>query len=69
MKFTKIEEQRGPYLLVYFTDPQKRKQGELLCYRTDGKFASQENLLFIEVYKDDLLLDRRWMKLPETIEV
>lgn len=69
MKFTKIEEQRGPYLLVYFTDPQQRKQGELLCYHVNGKFPSQENLLFIEEYKDDILLDRRWMKLPETIVV
>ena len=69
MKFTKIEEQRGQYLLVYFTDPQQRKQGELLCYRIDGKLPSQENLVFTEEYKDGLLLDKHWRKLPEGIVV
>jgi hypothetical protein len=69
MKFTKVEEQRNEYLLVYFVDSQQRKQGELLCYKTEGKLPSQENLLFIEEYKDNVLLDKRWMKLPEFVLV
>ena len=67
MKYTKIEERKGEFCLVYFTDNQKRKQGELLCYRTEGKLTSYENLLFTEEYKDDLLLDEKWMKLPELV--
>jgi hypothetical protein len=65
MTYTKVEEQRGEYLLVYFTDSASQKQGDLFCYKTEGKFASAENLLFIEEYKDDLLLDKKWMKLPQ----
>jgi hypothetical protein len=67
MTYTKVEELKGEYLLVYFTDSKSQKQGELLCYKTEGKFPSVENLLFIEEYKDDLLLDKRWMKLPEIV--
>jgi hypothetical protein len=64
MKFTKVEEQKGEYLWVYFTDSQQRKQGELLCYKTEGKLPSQENLLFVEQYENDILLNKKWMKLP-----
>ncbi len=69
MRYTKVEEHRGEYWLVYFNDSQLRKQGALLCYRTEGKLPSTENLLFIEEYKDDMLLDKRWMKLPEPVLV
>lgn len=69
MKYTKVEESKGDCMLVYFVDQQKQKQGELLCYRTEGKLPSEDTLLFIEEYKDGLLLDRKWMKLPEPIFV
>ncbi len=69
MKYTKVELQRGEYWLVYFTDSQQKKQGELLCYKTEGKLPSHENLLYVEEYKNDLLLEKKWMKLPEFVLV
>ena len=69
MKYTKVEEQKGEFWLVYFTDNSARKQGALLCYRTEGKLPSQENLLYVEEYKDDQLVDKKWMKLPELVLV
>ena len=69
MKYTKVEEHKGEFCLIYFIDNQQRKQGELLCYKTEGKLPSSENLIFAEEYKDDLLLDKKWMKLPELVLV
>jgi hypothetical protein len=63
MTFVKVEEKRGDYLLVYYIDRQKRKQGELYCYKTEGKEPSNETLLYVEVYKDGEFLYKHWKKL------
>ncbi len=67
MKYKKVEETEGEYLMVYFVDKENLKQGELLCYKTEGKLASSENLLYTEEYKNGQSLVKNWMKLPETV--
>lgn len=67
MKFTKIEETQGDLLLVYFTDPDGRIQGELSCYDTQGRFPSSENLLYTKQYKDGVMLSQHWVKQPDLI--
>ncbi len=69
MRYTKVEENNGGYLLVYFVDNQNRKQGELYCYKTEGKLPTSENLLYTEEYKNGQFLFKNWMKLPEKVLV
>lgn len=69
MKYTKVEEHSGDCLLVYFVDNQNRKQGELHCYKTEGKLPTSENLLYTEEYKNGQFLFKNWMKLPEKVLV
>ncbi len=65
MQFTKVEEKNGEYLYMYFVDEQKQKQGELFCYKTEGKLPVSENLFFTEDYVDGEFKRRTWVKLPE----
>jgi hypothetical protein len=69
MKYTKVEEIKGEYLLIYFVDKENLKQGELLCYKTEGKLPSTENLLYTEEYKNGEFITKNWMKLPEPVLV
>ncbi len=69
MLFRKVEEEQGDCLLVYFTDSENRKQGELLCYRTEGKLPMNENLIYTEEYKDGQLMYKIWRRLPEKLLV
>jgi hypothetical protein len=69
MRFTKVEEQKGNYQLIYFTDSDNRIQGEFCCYKTEGKLPSAETLLYTKQYKDGEVLSQSWVKLPEEIFV
>ena len=69
MTFTKIEELKGEYLLIYFVDSNNCKQGELLCYKTEGKLPGNENLLYSELYKNNEPFEKNWFKLPEEVFV
>ncbi len=69
MVYRKIEEVMEDCLLVYFVDSNNRRQGELFCYKTEGRLPSTENLLFTELYKEGILLTKKWMKLPQPILV
>ena len=65
MIYKKVEEMQGANLLVYFVDSENKKQGELLCYKTDGKLPMNENLLYSEEYKDGQSMYKIWNLLPE----
>ncbi|HWZ21915.1 MAG TPA: hypothetical protein VNW06_04635 [Cytophagaceae bacterium] len=65
MVYKKVEEVQGDYLLVYFVDIENRKQGQLLCYKTEGRLPLNENLIYTEDYKDGQSMYKIWNLLPE----
>lgn len=61
MNFHKKEDTNGDLVWVYFVDDENRIQGDLFCYKTLGKFPAEENLVYIESYKDGIVLHKEWM--------
>jgi hypothetical protein len=58
MKFKKVVQTVDGKTLVYFVDQEGNKQGELMAYNvSDPVLIRQENLLYTQVYKDNILIN------------
>jgi hypothetical protein len=56
MRFIKKIDKLEDFTKIYFVDEMGRKQGRLECYDTSQNVLPRENnLYFIEEYKDDIL--------------